>query len=93
MVFNGWKHTDSNRNRDEKSIFCDGMKLSDWIKCVAITKGSFSSEREMKFFQISKSEKKKIFQKTILSLKFKFPANNSKVLLAGNINFKLRIVF
>ena len=46
----------------------------------------------MKFFQISKS-KKKLFQKTILSLKFKFPANNSKVFLAGNLNFKFRIVF
>ena len=34
-----------------------------------------------------------IFQKTILSLKFEFPANNSKVLLAGNLNFKLRIAF
>ena len=28
-----------------------------------------------------------------MNLKFKFPANNSKVLLAGNLNFKLRIVF
>ena len=28
-------------------------------------------------FQISKSQKKKIFQKTILSLKFKFPDNHS----------------
>ena len=26
-------------------------------------------------------------------MKFKFPTNNSKVLLAGNLNFKLRIVF
>jgi hypothetical protein len=43
-------------------------------------------------FQISKSQKK-IFQKTILSLKFKFPANNTLLLLAGNLNFKLRIVF
>ena len=46
----------------------------------------------MKFFQISKSHKT-IFQKAILSFKFKFPANNSKLLLAGNLNFKLRIVF
>ena len=36
---------------------------------------------------------KKIFQKTILNLKFKFPTNNSKVFLEGNLNFKLRIVF
>ena len=36
---------------------------------------------------------KKIFQKTSLNLKSKFPANNSKVLLAGNLNFKLRIDF
>ena len=43
-------------------------------------------------FQISKSSKK-IFQKTILNLKFKFPANNTLLLLAGNLNFKLRIVF
>ena len=43
-------------------------------------------------FQISKSQKK-IFQKTILSLKFKFPANYSILLLTGNLNFKLRIVF
>ena len=52
----------------------------------------FFSERAM-FFQISKSREKKIFQKTILSLKFKFLANNSKVLLAEKLNFKLRIVF
>ena len=42
--------------------------------------------------QISKSPKK-IIQKTILSLKFKFPTNNSKALLGGNLNFKFRIVF
>ena len=49
------------------------------------------------FFQIRFSdlqiEKKKIFQKTILNLKFKFPAKNTLLLLAGNLNFKLRIVF
>ena len=43
-------------------------------------------------FQISKSQKK-YSKKTILSLKFKFPANNSKVFWAGNLNFKFRIVF
>ena len=37
---------------------------------------------------------KKIYsKKTILKLKYKFPTNNSKVLLVGNLNFKLRIVF
>ena len=62
-------------------------------KAIAVdTKGGFFSESAMKFFQISKSQKK-IFQKAILSLKFKFPTNNSKVLLAGNLDFKLRIVF
>ena len=36
---------------------------------------------------------KKKFQKTILNLKFKFPAYNTLLLLAGNLNFKFRIVF
>ena len=36
---------------------------------------------------------KKIFEKTILNLKFKFPTNNPLPLLAGNLNFKFRIVF
>ena len=39
-------------------------------------------------FQISKI---KIFQKTILSLKFKFPTNYSILLLTGNLNFKFRM--
>ena len=43
-------------------------------------------------FQTSKSSKK-IFQKTILNLKFKFHANSSILKLAGNLNFKSRIVF
>ena len=43
-------------------------------------------------FQISKSQDK-IFQKTILSLKFKFPANNPLLSMTGNLKFKLRIVF
>ena len=55
-------------------------------------KVGFFSESAMKFFQISKSQKN-IFQKTILSLKFKFTSKNCKVLLAGNLKFKLRIVF
>ena len=41
---------------------------------------------------ISKSPKK-IFQKSILDLKFKFPTNFSILLLAGNLNFKFRVVF
>ena len=28
-----------------------------------------------------------------MNLKYKFPGNNSKVLLARNLNFKFRIVF
>ena len=55
-------------------------------------KDGFFSESAMKFFQISKSQRK-IFQKAILSLKFKFPTYNSKELLAGNLNYKLRLVF
>ena len=45
------------------------------------------------YFSNLQISKKKIFQNTILNLKFKFIANNSKVLLAWNLNFKLRIVF
>ena len=59
---------------------------------VACTKGGFFSESGIRFFK-PPSLQKKIFQKTILSLKFKFPANNTLLLLAGNLNFKLRIVF
>ena len=44
-------------------------------------------------FQISKFPKKNVPKKTILSLKFKFPAKNILLLFAGNLNFKLRIVF
>ena len=43
-------------------------------------------------FQISKSQKKNI-PKTILSLQFEFPTSNALLLLAGNLNFMLRIVF
>ena len=50
------------------------------------------SRKCVSFFS-SPNLKKKIFQKAILSLKFKFPTNNGKVLLARNLNFKLRIVF
>ena len=37
--------------------------------------------------------KKKVIPKNYPELEFKFPANNSKVSLAGNLDFKLRIVF
>mgnify|MGYP007048365776 CR=1 FL=1 len=43
-------------------------------------------------FQISQYPKK-IFQKTILNLKFKIPAHNIILLWAGILNFKFRIVF
>ena len=55
-------------------------------------KGGFFSESTICFFR-SPNLQKKIFQKTILNLKFKFLANYSILLLAGNLNFKLRIVF
>ena len=40
------------------------------------SKGGFFSESAMKFFQISKSQKR-IFQKAILSMKFKFQGQDS----------------
>ena len=43
-------------------------------------------------FQISKSPKKRYSKKPILNMKFEFPAN-TLLLLAGNLNFKFRIVF
>ena len=74
------------------------IKFESWAKHPAqstfidyrkVPKGVFFSEKAMCFSNLQKS----IFQKTILNLKFKFPANNSKVLLAGYLNFELRIVF
>jgi hypothetical protein len=44
------------------------------------------------FFK-SPNLQKKIFQKTILNLKFKLPAHNSIILWAGILTFKYRIVF
>ena len=41
---------------------------------------------------ISKYPKKNI-PKTILNLELKFPANNTLLFLAGNSNFKFKIVF
>ena len=55
-------------------------------------KGGFFSERADSFFK-SPNLQKKIFQKTILDLKFKIPALNSILLWAGILNFKFRIVF
>ena len=54
-------------------------------------KGDFFSESVIRFSNLPIS--KKIFQKTILSLKFKFPAYNALLLLAGNSNLKFRVVF
>ena len=59
----------------------------DWVWVLG--KGGFFSERAIRFSNLQN----KIFPKTILSLKFKFPANYSILLLAGNLNFKFRIVF
>ena len=64
-----------------------------WIQAQGLSsRGGFFSESAMCFSNLQIS-KKKYSKKTILNLKFKFPTNNSKVLLAGNLNFKLRIVF
>ena len=68
------------------------IKFKDHLKyCYDGAKGVFFQKVRF-IFQISKSQKKKI-QKTILSLKFKFPANNTLLLLAGNFDFKFKIVF
>ena len=60
--------------------------------CHQFTKGGFFSESAIHFSDLQIS-KKNIFQKTILFLKFKFSVNNTLLLWAGNLNFKLRIVF
>ena len=56
-----------------------------------VGKGGFFSESAMCFSNLQIS--KKLFWKTILDFKFKFPPNFSILLLAGNLNFKFRIVF
>ena len=56
------------------------------------TKGGFFSESAIRFLDLQ-FLKKKIFQKTILNLKFKIPAQNSVMLWAGILNFKIKIVF
>ena len=50
-----------------------------WLWYLVSTKVSFYSEKVQFIFQISKSQKK-LFQKTILRLKFKIPANNISIL-------------
>ena len=64
--------------------------IRSWIQwfCKQFKGGSF--QKVWFFFS---NLQKNIFQKTILSLKFKFPANKTLLILAGNLNFKLRIVF
>ena len=89
-------------------VFLDGLSapiLVLWVPCPFLSllkhyfykkpslyKGGLFSESAIHFSNLPIS-KEKIFQKTILNLKFKFPTNNSEVLLAGNFNFKLRIDF
>ena len=75
---------------------------TNFVKCKAAEKKQVKSndflirwlflESAIRFSNLQIS-KKKYSKKTILSLKFKFPANNSKMFLAGNLNFKFRIVF
>ena len=66
-------------------------RLSRWLQLIFPLKVAFF-RKGVSFFR-SPNLEKNILQKTILSLKFKFPANNTLLLLAGNLNFKLRIVF
>ena len=55
-------------------------------------KGGLFSESAIHFSNLPIS-KEKIFQKTILNLKFKIPAHSIILLWAGILNFKFRIVF
>ena len=66
--------------------------LHEFVFHLIISKGGFFSESAMCFSNLQ-ILKKKLFQKTILNLILEFPANNSKVLLTGNLSFKFRIVF
>ena len=68
------------------AIFLQKFQIGMYLKV------AFFQKVRLVFLDLQIS-KKIIFQKTILSLKFRFPANNSKVLLVGNLNFKLRVVF
>ena len=55
-------------------------------------KGGFFSESAICFSDLQIS-KKKIFQKTILSLKFKFPTNNTLLLLVEKFKFQVQDSF
>ena len=59
--------------------------------CVCI-KGGFFSERSIHFLDLQIS-KKNYSKKLSWAWNLNFPANYSILLLAGNLNFKLRIVF
>ena len=84
------------RNNEFKAFLKSVLKLKivlisqDFL--AEVSKGGFFSESAIRFFRSPNLQKKKI-QKTILGLKFKFPTNNTLLLLAGNLNFKFRIVF
>ena len=80
---------------EQENLIENGRELNiqyEPIKEVYAGKGGFFFRKRYLFFK-SPNLKKKIFQKTLRSLKIKFPANYSILLLAGNVNFKLRIVF
>ena len=62
------------------------------LEFISLAKGGFFFRKCDVFFK-SPNLQKKIFQKTILNLKFKIPAQNIILLWAGILNFKLRIVF
>ena len=85
--------TQKQKSSENYSSFCLEEQLGDFCASLHVGMLKVAFFRKCDSFFKSPNLKKKIFQKTILSLKFKFPANNSKVLLAGNLNFKLRIAF
>ena len=65
-------------------------KVSSFIYYISTCiKVGFFSESVIPFSNLQK----KIFQKTILNLKFKIPAHNIILFWAGILNFKFRIVF
>ena len=59
------------------SLLQFNLKLKILSNLHGFSKGGFFLESAFHFFHLQIS-KKKIFQKAALSLKFKFPANNSK---------------
>ena len=65
--------------REKKSHEFPITNAELYVEFLDQLKVAFFQKVRWNFFQISKSQKK-IFQKTILGLKFKFPANNSKLL-------------